>query len=449
MLHQDIIEKFERANFSSTFRNRALKFLRILTKKSKQNNDDHDSYDWVYLSSNYLLKTFGGQYTKIIDKLLEFKIIERNNHYSVTNNKCKQYRLIQPNNRVYKDIDSIGYKGDNRDNKSTLFTFLQLPDYQELIYTEKLSPETRELTKNFRQAVDILKIINYKISSKVFKRVVSLNIKNFKVNEQITEQALCKGDPLNKYNWRSTKSLIEKATKQGKLLIQDKKKYFIMTEQEFLEKKKLDMLESHISILRKIERGEYFASRNSTNNRLDTNFTSMPSYMLEEIMSQNNLIEIDLCNSQLAILTLVCDLDTDDFRRFKALSLGCGIYTYIQQELGLETREQAKDVCFSILFSHHHSKNKYVSQFKDLFPSVSKWITDYKKQNGSNKFSIMLQKKEAEIFIDNIYQNLIDAGLLVFSKHDSVIVRRDDKDTAVKIIQNYFDEIGFDVIINV
>ena len=80
---------------------------------------------------------------------------------------------------------------------------------------------------------------------------------------------------------------------------------------------------------------------------------------------------------------------------------------------------------------------------REMFPSVMKYVDTFKKENGSNQFSISLQKKEAEIFIDNLYPKVRKRKLFCLTKHDSLIVRREDEAEVRQIIKEYFNEIGF------
>lgn len=443
-----LAERFDSLNLVSAERTKALKFLRILVKNAKRENDSGNMFSEVELPYNYLKKVLGGSYNKTIKLLIEAKVINRNDSYSTFSNKCKIYKLENDQEIEFRDkVEELAGVAVRNPGCTTISTFLHNQCFKTYIFKEKASPETRELTKHFKESLTCINLSTNRLETKMIARLNELSIDYFRVNEQIRGKAVCLGKMSNDSDWRKKSDAILEAKNKGKILIQDNKKFVIMTEEEFLYKKKTDILLSHTSIIRKLERGEIYSSRNSTNNRLDTNFTSMPSYMLKEIMDQNGLVEIDLCNSQMAILTLVSDLKTEDYELFKEQALSCNIYEYIQQELDLKTRSEAKEVCFSVLFSSHKNRGINNEGFKKLFPTLMSWIEDYKKEKGSNQFSIMLQKKESEIFIDNLYQRIINEGLLVFSKHDSFIVRKEDESQVRDIMEQYFNEIDFNVTI--
>lgn len=435
-LNIGLANELDKLNLKGLERNQAFKFIRLLTKRSKELYDNNDSYNVVEIPSKYLLKVFGGKFNKMMDKLVEAKIILRTDSYSTKTNKCKKYQLNNIFNIYYNySINDINYT--KYSNMFTLFS-------KEYEYTELLSSEASILTENFRETASLIYLDFNKLSNSIFEKVNNLSIKDFKTNEQIIEEGICFGDPSEKSSWRKKSKILKEIEGTENMLIKDGKKFEVTDEKAFIDKKKQHILESHFGIIRKLERGEYFASRNTTNNRLDTNFTSMPSYLLEVIKKDNNLVEIDLCNSQFAIFTLICDLQTEDYLKFKEVVLNCDLYEYIQEELGLKDRDEAKQLCFTVLFSDYRNPNPYIKKFKELFPSVIEWINKFKKENGSNKFSITLQKKEAEIFIDNIYEKLKDKYFMI-TKHDSIICRKESKTEVTNKIQEYFNEIGFEV----
>lgn len=195
-----------------------------------------------------------------------------------------------------------------------------------------------------------------------------------------------------------------------------------------------------------IERGNLRAGRNKTNNRLDTNITNLCSLLTDEIANQNNLVQIDLSNSQFAILSYILQyiMDTDDYKRFKELSVIGGLYEFVQENLGLESRKEAKNAMFEILFSKRRNNTKSKSKLKKLFPTVIEWVDNYKKENGDDNFSIMLQKKESEIFIDMILNCIIKKKIFALTKHDSLIVKESDKEKVLELISDYFKLIGFE-----
>jgi hypothetical protein len=89
------------------------------------------------------------------------------------------------------------------------------------------------------------------------------------------------------------------AKKKEMVLIKYGREYYVDTLPIFVYSKKaymLDYLERSILSLR--DPDLIYHNRNPTNNRLDHNLTSMPGWMVKVIMKDNDLVEIDICNSQ-------------------------------------------------------------------------------------------------------------------------------------------------------
>ena len=136
-------------------------------------------------------------------------------------------------------------------------------------------------------------------------------------------------------------------------------------------------------------------------------------------------------------------LFTDDFRQFKEHSYDGTLYEYIMQELSLESRYEAKKMMFELMFSKEDYKSILKAKLKTLFPSVVEYVDNYKKENGYKNFSVSLQKKEAEIFIDGLWKQIKNKKIFCTPKHDCLIVKEKDADKVEKIIKEYFNKIGF------
>src|SRR5690606_29763693 len=120
----------------------------------------------------------------------------------------------------------------------------------------------------------------------------------------------------------------------------------------------------------------------------------------------NDLVQLDLCNSQFAILSHYLEdrLCTNDFKAFREQSYNGRLYEYVQEELTLKNREEAKKVTFELMFSKEDLNTERKERLKKLFPTVVNFVDTFKADNGYNNFSIMLQKIESDIFIDGLWK---------------------------------------------
>ena len=211
----------------------------------------------------------------------------------------------------------------------------------------------------------------------------------------------------------------------------------------------------------------FYAHRNRTNYRLDTNLTTLPKNLLKFIsLDGEPLLELDVRNSQFAFFSYLLndiqdvvskfphiscytfpDIDNtkDDYNRFIQDSLNGILYDGIAADLDI-SRIEAKKQMLQYFFSANQSHSTVKKHFKLKYPTIYKWIIDFKRINESNQFSIMLQRMESSLFIDVIYAQLKKIlrkkeRLIVFTKHDAVIMKESDydivKSTVIKIFTDY------------
>jgi hypothetical protein len=168
--------------------------------------------------------------------------------------------------------------------------------------------------------------------------------------------------------------------------------------------------------------------------------------MVNEICRQNDLIQIDLSNSQFCFLSqlLKKELKTPDSQLFQIISTSGNLYSYVSDRLEIGDYKKTKKLMFSLLFSSNLYQSKEKNKLKELFPTVIKWTDDFKRKNGYKQFSVELQKIESNFFIDNLLKRIKKQGLFCLTKHDSLIIRRHDYVPIVTIIKNISREFGYD-----
>lgn len=462
-----VAEVIDSCNYRKDVRKRVCSFLKNLMRDSKRQNDDSNIFNYVPRSRNYLYKVLGKNYTKHLLPLLETGIIEQTSYKAgnITNNpECRNYRISkfwQPEKsegkleleRVSEEVveDELVRRVEEVLSVISVSLFedaLKTLDLVALEYDETVEEqEPNKYYTVFNERLDSLnKDIEKMFQTSLFN-IRNVNINDFQTNEEILEEAFpVYLDGKEEVKYFTLKGALSLAKKQNKTLIKDKRKYFITSEEKFIKNKKAEKLISDLSSIKCLKDQVYRANRNLTNNRLDTNITNMSGYLKDVLIYDNDLTEIDLCNSQLAISTLIIDLDTEDFERYKELSLNCKLYKYLEKNLNLKSESFAKTTCFEVMFSSHRNRSTRLKKFKELFPTVMAWINNYKEENGYEQFSISLQKKEAEIFIDNLYE-IISKDYFAFTLHDSFIIKRADEEKVREIIKTYFNEIGFNVML--
>ena len=414
----ELIEKIEALELPGKQKDKAFKLLNILLNRA--NRDSLLMSEFMDLPQRYMQKVFG-KYHGWFKKLREVDIIQSNEKYH--QGQSKAFR-INPN--------------------------LLTGRFRGCSYQDRLLHicSTLSLKPLVIEDLNALVVDREKLIQISDNHAESIQLSDFKINEQIDNDFFEVID--RKYGRRRMTTLdraIEVATARGMLVIKDRNKYYIDSLDEFIQEKKRAVRFHYLKAIDKLHKGIYYVHRNSTNNRLDTNLTNLCDVLTKELMEDNGLCSLDLSNSQ---FTIFCHLyetagedKTLDFLGFKQLAISGELYDEVKELLELESRREAKSLMFELFFSSHKYNPKRKQQLRQHFPTVVSYIDTYKKTNGDNTFAIELQKKEAEMFIDNIYKRIKQRGLFCLTKHDSVIVRRADRQRAKQIIENYFKEIEF------
>ena len=433
-----LVEAINRLELSKTDKSHCFKFIGILLRDSLREYDNLTSF--VPKPQAYLIKTFDKSYYTWLKVLLNKQIVIRNNYYSHEENICYDYQVsssffpkyslwVLCNHNYLEPLETLSYKD----------------------IIKGINKEYNMLNKWFEEDVNTLVIDYDKLMDLVRNRIDNLSIEDFQVDEQIKEDVVKIYYLDGKTYYTKTIDAIARAKKQGKSLIKDDGKYGFAEPNNFLHNKKQSIGYSYLNSLVRLQRKDLKAERNPTNKRLDTNFTNMSSLMVDEICLQNDLVQIDLSNSQFAILSNVLKehLYSDDFKQFKELSVSGQLYAYIQQIIGLESVADAKNAMFEIMFSSRRNNTTSKAKLKKLFPSVIGWIDRYKKAHGDNQFSIMLQNKESKIFIDCLLIRIKKIKLFCLTKHDSLIVRRNDYPRVLDTLKEEFAKISLEYSLKV
>jgi hypothetical protein len=420
-LEKSLLEDIKNLNLSKKYELNAIDVITLIQKKSFQKN--RDLFSFIELSQKYLVIRYSKRFNEWLNKLIEAKILISNNSYEI-GKYCKSYCI----NNKYINI--------NNSNIIVVSTFLNKQlKIKELSYTKKYISSLKLDYKSLKEIIDF--------------NVGNLSLNDFRLNEQIKEnvfEVTIKDFNFEHKYYTTKEQAVIKAKELGKDLIQDKNRFLIINAEEFIKLKKNAYYTTYNSSLDNIYNGSYYINRNTTNNRLDSVITNMCGILIDKICLDNKLVQIDLKNSQFAILSYVIPTELylyDDVKNFIEQSQNGTLYEYIQKELLLDNRKQAKQITFEVLFSSQNNKSNNMKFFKELFPNLLKWINDYKKTNGYESFSIMLQKMESTIFIDGIYTDLIKRKIWCLTKHDSIICKDKDYNSVKTIMENYFNKINF------
>ena len=157
----------------------------------------------------------------------------------------------------------------------------------------------------------------------------------------------------------------------------------------------------------------------------------MKSDLLDYIeVDGEKIVELDIANSQFSILSYIIDnLDEE----FITLSKEGKLYSKIE-----------KVKMFRIAFD---KVKKEQDEARNIFPKTMAFIDKFKKDNGYDKFSNLLQRAESKIIIDYVMDKLIDENIMIFPIHDAFRVKESDLGKVKSIIEDLFKEIGFECLL--
>lgn len=458
---------------SENDRTRAFHFFHTLTTKSQYLNGTPDGY--VELSTSYLRKMFSSNYSRVIGKLRSNGLIEgyasdyskdsyRTSKKTNADTKIKSKRIGQAKKfRICQKYSfSFSFKEYIKTNNNSKFSsnlsnsFKLLPSFSKsplsvVSYDHKAKSKKEsdiQFANDFRDMVAKLSIDYEKLYEKAYDLVNQTNVDQYLVS---VYEDMDKVVPVKVVSWdskvpMSIESAMRLAAHRCERLYKVKGNYYMAGREQFSQRLKQNRLSSYTSSIGRLQAGDISIQRNDTNKRADSNFTNMKSDIFKEIMRQNNLFGYDLKNSQFCIfanyLKNTQSLNTEDFNLFYELATGGSLYEAIADKINI-TRQGAKELMFSILFNKIGARIKHKDQLEKLFPTVIEYVNNYKKSYGYENFSIFLQNLESEMFMDNIYPMLMEQMDLVFTKHDSIVVREENAQLTQHIIGQYFEKINF------
>lgn len=432
LIPNSLFKAINELDLTETNKSHAIKFIQILMRDSYRKFGN--IFYFTAKPKTFLDSTFSTKYSKWLNVLLNSNLIERDFYKE---GRCFHYRI----NPAYFITEF---------NLVTLC----MENNHKILINKKIVHKIKYTNNGIRQYQNWFKndikslIINYENLIQISANtIINLKINDFKIDDEIPDgfyQYVINGSVSDNYSSLNYIKIL--ASNEGKHVILRKKKCVISDFDDFIYQMRLSYFIYHQNIIENFKMGNFYVNRNDTNNRLDTNLTNMYSPLVDEICRQNGLVQIDISNSQFAFLSwiLKTELNSDDFKTFKRFSITGHLYKYLSTLLGVESRKEAKNAMFEILFSSRKYNSQQKLQLKQLMPRLIAWIDEFKKNNGDNSFSIMLQKKESEIMIDGLLSKIKKDGYFCLTKHDSIIIRKENYSEIIKLVEGYFVFIGFE-----
>ncbi len=394
--------------------------------------------EYVLTPEKYFRKKFGTNYLATLIILKKANIIQCNESYSNGINNKKHYPKGYRINHEYLDTDFKLTKYGLKEDSTDLLT-----ETERSIIISDLSKITVDYPEAFHTINEHLKTIKIIINEDIKTNCFALRINEYEDKFYIKrEKALAIAKDLNCD------------------LIQYKDKYYLGNVAEFTKKTLEIILYTYTRNLMNFYYKLFYAKRNSTNRRLDTNLTTLPSILLKHFsLNGTPLSSVDSSNSQLTIFAgilknpaILHDNHSDHFVKYKYtedtlnfinLCESGQIYEKLGELLNL-TRKEAKTKMFQIIFSGAKNPAPEKKLFKASFSQVIEIMDGFKITYGDNQFAIMLQTIESDIFIDTIYTELQKRGITAYTKHDSVLYSIKDASQVEAVVEAAMKQYGIE-----
>lgn len=240
--------------------NKALYLMQTIF--NSYDRDDVPYNEYLELPHNYFQKVITTTYSKLIVKLLDLEIIERNDCYSSTANQCYKYRI--PDEHLVGDFKIYEYKITLRENNK---------------YSKSIN------TNFFKSKNDVYRKLKNNIKKISLTDGESIDSIIEKESPGIIKDIENRIDPIKKTY----------KNKEGKIIP------IKGDPQEFLNSKLKTTLANHEMYLKKLLFCDLVSSRNTTNYRLDYVLTQLSKRYRKYLRfgsKRYKLLELDMNNSQ-------------------------------------------------------------------------------------------------------------------------------------------------------
>lgn len=374
----------------------------------------------IGIESKEMKKRLGDDYRGVITLLKSESIIEVNEYSSKEAGICKKYWL---------DPSFIDGGLVNIDVKPKLTDFIQ--------------HKTLEILTGYDIDIDAAKNIISTIIDDPDRLLRKVKRQDCITQECFNKVRLYsrKGEGISRWNTLdliNKKTLLDSYNEDGDFeLLKHNKRYYFVPIDVFLTERRRQVAFSYNHTVARFAEKDFFCSLDD-NGRLYHNIVNMPNCLLPAVSAEGvKLMDWDIKCSQFVFFVHCCmnpnldnivsqyvadnkiDIGTDDFNEFKETVRSGELYNLIAKKVGLNKREEGKELCFEIIFGKN-TKTKNRQIMKELFPTVIEITQGVKNKHGYKSLPNSLQQTEASILVNNVLYQL-QKQHNVTSKHDSFL----------------------------
>ena len=247
---------------------------------------DADLDDYVDIPCTFWKKAIAEHYERVMQPLVNAGIVQRLNCYSTLLNQCKKYRI----NPEYMDDTRKVIWYNHEQGKRKKDNSQVCKDTRRIL---------RKLILDKRAAKKYIEIACSKVE--IEKRLLFDEAVNGGKNLSV----LIKNNSREGFRkfFMSKEKALNYAKGTNRNLIEDGQKVVIDFKEAYIARKQRHVEFSYCLHIEKFYNGEYYANRNDTNYRLDSNITTIPSKLLSFFSLEGEpLVGLDLSNSQFVVM---------------------------------------------------------------------------------------------------------------------------------------------------
>lgn len=453
LITKKLYDAIESSSLKPVYKKHAYRFINHLFYLNNINSDKMYTKSFVDISSLTLRERFTKDYNKFfMESFRDSKIIIKRPYYNDAIGN-------QFNGNAFKENKPYGYKINP-----------ELLDFSELVQVEFDKKPVSHKNKQIVKVIDDLIALELDIEGMIGS-IMSYNLDDeIRVIDDLSDEAvelvISDKEDKRKVYVLSTADALARAKGKDMDLIVYKNKYYTSKLGDFKRNAIRQFRISQLYTISTLISKDFYAARNKTNNRLDHNLTNLKSTLLKGYVKLDgeHLVDVDLSNSQPCLLAYLIsswdkvqmyfpdlvkkykipDIDSaaTDLALFLEKSGDGKLYDFLAEKLGWD-RDLAKLIFIKIMFSKPKWNSRYKKQIRAVFPTIINFMDDFKVQNGKpNQLAIFLQKLEAKIFIDNIYNPIRKEGYVIFSKHDSILCKESQRDEIKLKMEEILDGFG-------
>lgn len=184
--------------------------------------------------------------------------------------------------------------------------------------------------------------------------------------------------------------------------------------------------------------------------RMHTNFTILKSFIRKNclLIDGDETYETDIKNSQPLFLCKIIEstpqipVNYDEYNFYRHLTNLGKFYDFFIENTTVKDKKTIKECVYKVFFGKNYP-NKFDKMFENLFPTIYKFIKEYKKLKGDYRILAHdLQNLESDLIFNHIVREIISTNpdIKLITVHDSIICSQKYRDFVHSIFTNKLND---------